>query len=170
MARQLFKTHRKENLRSRAFRTAVNLFPAYRRTSGRVCFISEDWKEVHVSLGLNWKTKNYVGTVFGGSIYGALDPIFMLQLMKILGKDYVVWDKAAAIKFIRPIKSKVFARFLLAEEILDEIVSKVKSHKKLSIDLEVNFQDKNEIIYAEVTKTIYIADKNYYKTKRAKQE
>jgi len=43
---------------------------------------------------------------FGGSIYGALDPIYMVQLINILGGKYVVWDKAATIKFIRPIKKR----------------------------------------------------------------
>ena len=169
MTRTIFKTDKKENFKSKSFRMTMNVFPAFRRTGGKVTFISEDWKEIHVTLGLSWKTKNYVGTVFGGSIYGALDPVYMLQLMKILGKSYVVWDKAAAIKFIKPIKSKVFARFLITDEILNEIISKVKSDKKLSIDLTVNFQDENGLIYAEVTKTIYIADKDYYKAKNTKQ-
>jgi len=169
MSRKIFRTDKKENLKSKTFRLGINAFPAFRRTGGRVSFISEDWKEIHITLGLNWKTRNYVGTVFGGSIYGALDPIYMLQLMKILGEKYVVWDKAAAIKFIKPIKTKVFAKFFLTDEILDEIVAKVNSDKKYSIDLTVNFQDENEIIYAEVTKTIYIANKDYYKAKKSKQ-
>lgn len=170
MAVKIFKTDRKENIKSKAFRITMNVFPAYRRTGGRVVFISEDWKEMHIKLGLNWKTKNYVGSVFGGSIYGALDPIYMLQLIKILGENYVVWDKAASIKFIKPIKKNVFAKFLLTDETLNEIIAKVKSGNKYSIDLTVKFQDENEIIYAEVTKTIYIADKSYYKTKNIKKE
>jgi len=83
-----------------------NLVPAYRRTGARISFISEDFKEVHLKLRLKWTTRNYVGTVFGGSIYGALDPIYMVQLINILGGKYVVWDKAATIKFIRPIKKR----------------------------------------------------------------
>lgn len=168
MARTIFKTDKKENLTTKATRIGFNFYPAYRRTGGRVCFITEDWKEIHITLGLNWKTKNYVGTVFGGSIYGALDPMYMIQLIKILGENYIVWDKAATIKFIKPIKKIVFARFLVTDEILDEIIAKVKSDHKFSIDLMASFQDENEIMYAEVTKTIYIADKDYYKTKKAK--
>lgn len=170
MARTIFKTDKKENFKTKVFRSRINFFPAFRRTSGRVCFISEDWKEVHVTLGLNWKTKNYVGAVFGGSIYGALDPVYMLQLMKILGDTYIIWDKAAAIKFIKPIKKNVFAKFLITDEILNKIISGVKSDNRLSIDMAVNFQDEKEVVYAEVTKTIYIADKNYYKARKLKQE
>ena len=170
MTRTIFKTDKKENFNSKSFRMMMNVFPAFRRTGGRVSFISDDWKEIHVSLGLNWKTRNYVGTIFGGSIFGSLDPVYMLQLIKILGDDYVVWDKAATIKFLKPIKTKVFARFLLTDEILNEIISKVKSENKYSIDLTASFQDENNLIYSEMTKTIYIADKNFYKTKRIQAE
>lgn len=170
MARTIFTTDKKENFKTKTFRMGFNLFPAYRRTGGRVRFISEDWKEIHISLGLNWKTRNYVGTVFGGSIYGALDPMYMIQLIKILGEKYVVWDKAATIKFIKPIQTNVYSKFLITDKILEEIISKVNSEQKYSIDLTTNFQDENKIIYAEVTKTIYIAEKDYYKVKKANQK
>lgn len=163
MKNTLFKSDNKENFKSKLRRTAFNFFPAYRRTGARIYFLSDDWRDIRITLGLNWKTKNYVGSVFGGSIYGALDPIFMIQLINILGNTYMVWDKSAIIKFLKPIKRKVYARFLITDEILAEITSKVKSDKKYSIDLVTNFQDENGKIYAEVIKTIYIADKEYYK-------
>lgn len=165
MKRKIFKTDKKENFKSKLTRIIFNCFPAYRRTGARVYFLSDDWKDIHITLGLNWKTKNYVGSVFGGSIYGALDPMYMVQLINILGKNFVVWDKSATIKFLKPIKKNVFARFLITDEILEEIISKVKSDKKYSLDLITNFQDENGIIYAEVIKTLYIADKEYYNTR-----
>ncbi len=160
---KIFETIKKENFKSKLKRIGFNFFPAYRRTGGRICFLSSDWREIHVILGLSWKTKNYVGSVFGGSIYGALDPVFMLQLINILGGSYVVWDKSATIKFLKPIKKKVCARFLITNEILEEIIMKVKLDQKYSIDLITTFQDENGIIYAEVIKTLYIAEKEYYK-------
>lgn len=164
----LFVTEKKENFKSIVYRIGFNFFPAYRRTGGRIYFLSEDWRDIHISLSLTWKTKNYVGSVFGGSIYGALDPIYMIQLINILGKDYVVWDKAAAIKFLKPIRENVFARFLISDQILSEIRSKVETDKKCTIDLVTDFQDENGIKYAEVTKTLYIADKEYYKKRNSK--
>lgn len=170
MKRTIFKTDNKESRRSKLRRIAFNFFPAYRRTGARIYFLSDDWRDIHITLGLNWKTKNYVGSVFGGSIYGALDPIYMIQLINILGNKYVVWDKSATIKFLKPIKNSVFARFLITKEILEEIESKVKSDRKYSINLVTNFQDENGIIYAEVIKTLYIADKEYYKTRNEKKD
>jgi acyl-coenzyme A thioesterase PaaI-like protein len=165
----IFKTEKKESLKSKFKKLTFNYFPAYRRTGGRVCFASEDWKEVHIKLSHTWRTRNYVGSIFGGSIYGALDPIYMVQLINILGLDYVVWDKSAHIKFIKPIKTTVYARFLLTENFLEEIKEKVNQENEITIDLKTHFQDKEGTIYAEVNKTIYIADKKYYKNKKAKR-
>jgi len=169
MRKTIFVTDKKESFNSKLMRIGFNCFPAYRRTGARVCFLSDDWRDIHITLGLNWKTKNYVGTVFGGSIYGALDPMFMVQLINILGKKYVVWDKSATIKFLKPVKKRVFARFLITDEILEDIIAKVKSSNKYSLELVTNFQDEKGIIYAEVIKTIYIADKEYYDNRKEKK-
>jgi len=161
-----FETNRKENIKSRIKRFLFNFLPAYRRTGARICFISDDWKEVHIKLRLKWTTRNYVGSVFGGSIYGALDPIYMIQLINILGNKYVVWDKVATIKFIRPIKQEVFARFLISENLITEIKKGIELNKEMEIELSVQFNDGNETTYAEVIKKLYIADKEYYKQKK----
>jgi len=40
--------------------------------------------------------ENYVGTIFGGSMYAAVDPVYMLMLIMNLGKDYIVWTSQPA--------------------------------------------------------------------------
>ena len=55
-----------ESLKTAFARRILNLFPAFRRTGGRCTYISDDWKEVRLKLPFNWKTKNAVGTMFGG--------------------------------------------------------------------------------------------------------
>ena len=160
---KLFETDKKESRKTRFRRLYFNFFPAYRSTGARVAFISSDYSEIHIKLRLYWRTKNYVGTVFGGSIFGALDPIYMVQLINILGKDYVVWDKEAKVKFLKPIKKTVFARFLITEELLDEIRREVSSNKKMHITLPVSFVDKQGTAYATVEKLLFISDKEYYK-------
>lgn len=170
MAKSIFSTDKKENLKSTLTRIGFNFFPAYRRTGGRIIFLSADWRDVHVKLSLTWKTKNYVGTVFGGSIYAALDPIYMIQLINILGKEYVVWDKAASVNFIKPIKSAVFARFLITDELLTDIINQVSQKGKYVLDIPVTFQDSKGVIHASVSKTMYIASKDYYKESLAKKQ
>ncbi len=163
-----FKTGRSETFYTRLYRLGFNLFPAYHCSGGKVEFIAGDWHEIHVSVKLKLKTRNYVGTVFGGSSFGALDPMYMIQLIKILGPGYVVWDKAATIKFIRPISRKVCARFLLDESLIARIKELVAEKKETDVTLPVWFEDKAGKKYVEMDKVLYIADKGHYKEKRKK--
>lgn len=158
----IFETQKKEDFNSKIKRYGFNIFPAYKATGAEITFISSDFKEIHIKLGLNFITINYVGVVFGGSIYGALDPIYMIQLIHVLGKNYVVWDKSANVKFIRPIKKTVYARFLITDELIAQIKEEVANDKKYDVILNVHFQDSDGKVYAEVEKTIYIADRKYY--------
>ena len=162
-------TYHKQGAKAIIRKTVFNLFPSYRRSGGRVCFISDNWKEVHIKLRYSWKTRNYVGSVFGGSIYAALDPIYMLQLICILGKNYGVWDKDASIKFIKPIKKTVYARFLIDDELLREIKETIEKDQKGNFILNTQFEDEKGTVYALVEKTIYIADKDFYSNRQLKK-
>ncbi len=163
-----FATNNKESLTTCSYKLVFNFFPAYRRSGGRVIFIADDWSEVHIKLALTWRTKNYVGTIFGGSIYASIDPIYMMQLIKILGDDYVVWDKAATIKFIRPVRTTIYARFLLNAATIQEIRDNVAQNEKYVLELPVAYVDLNGTVYASATKSIYVASKQYYHNRRGK--
>ena len=110
-----------ESWRTRLQRWAFNWFPAYRATGARIEFIAPDWREVRIRLPLNRRTRNYVGTIFGGSMYAALDPIYMVMLIKLLGPGYEVWDKTATIRFRRPGRSTLRATFRVEEAELEKI-------------------------------------------------
>ena len=68
--------------------------------------------------------RNYVGTHFGGSLYAMTDPFYMLMLIQILGPGYIVWDKSASIKFVKPGRGSVTADFHVTNEFVEEIKSK----------------------------------------------
>jgi hypothetical protein len=107
-----------------------------------------------------------VGTVFGGSLYGALDPMYMVQLINILKGKYVVWDKSATIKFIKPVKETVIARFLITDELIEQIKAKIESDKEYVFEFPVEFRDGAGKTYVQVTKQIYVADRDYYRQKQ----
>jgi acyl-coenzyme A thioesterase PaaI-like protein len=137
-------------------RWRFNLFPAYRGTGARVDFISEDWREVRVRLPLSWRTRNYVGTIFGGSLYGAVDPVLMIMLIQNLGPGYTVWDKAAAIRFFKPGRATLYATFTLDEAELSEIRRLLESAPSLDRVYTVELKDSAGVVHARVEKTIYI--------------
>jgi len=149
-----------ENFRSRRFRWLFNFFPAYRGTGGRVIYISDDFHEVKVKLPLNWRTRNYVGTIYGGSIYASIDPIYMLMLMHIIGDDYVVWDKAAKIRFKKPGRETLYADFSLTPEEIAEIKRLAETEKSIDRVYNLELKDKNGVVHAFIEKTLYISKKS----------
>ena len=145
-----------ESFASRRLRWTFNLIPAYRGTGARVTYVASDFREVRVELPLSWRTRNYVGTIFGGSLYGAVDPVYMIMLIKILGPSYTVWDKAAAIRFRRPGRSTLSARFALDEEEIRTIRELAERHPSIDRVYHVDLADAAGLVHASVEKTVYI--------------
>ena len=156
---------RAEALRAGMWRWGFNLFPAFRGTGARVDYISTDLREVLVRIPLGWRTRNYVGTTFGGSMYAAVDPFYAIMLMQNLGPGYIVWDKAAAIRYRRPGRSTLHARFTLAEEELRGIREEMAAggrNGRGSVDrvYKVDLTDDSGEVHATVEKTLYIRRKD----------
>lgn len=98
----------------RMFRHLMAWFPPIRNSGVKVDFISDDWRTWRVRLPLGLRTRNYVGTHYGGTLYSAADPHFMLAWMHIL-PDHIVWDKAASIRFRKPGAGTLHAEFTIPE-------------------------------------------------------
>lgn len=148
-----------ESFRSKLDRFKFNLFPAYRGSGARIIYISEDFREIRIKIPLNWRTRNYVGTIYGGSMYAGIDPIYMVMLIKNLGKDYIVWDKSANIRFKKPGKETLFAEFKITQQDLEEIKTQLETSKSLDKIYIVELKDKNGKVHCVVEKTLYIARK-----------
>src|SRR5690606_11930498 len=108
---------------ARGMRRGLSIFGPYVGAGVRVRELSEDFRHLRVEMKLHWYNTNYVGTHFGGSLYSMIDPFWMLLLMNNLGRDYIVWDKAAHIDFIKPGTGTVSATFTLTDDMLEEVRS-----------------------------------------------
>ena len=146
-----------ESWQTRRARWRFNFFPAFRGTGARVTYIAGDWHEVRVELPLSWRTRNYVGTIFGGSLYGAADPFYMIMLIHLLGPEYTVWDKAASIRFRRPGRSTLEAQFLVTPEIVDSIRTDLASVPKVDRHFTVELRSRDGTVHAVVDKTVHIS-------------
>jgi len=145
-----------ESWKTRVMRWKFGLFPAWRGTGARVSYIASDLREVRVELPLSWRTRNYVGTIFGGSLYGAVDPMYMIQLMLLLGSDYVVWDKAASIRFRKPGRSTLFATFRIDDAELQTIRELTANGDPVDRVYKIDLVDRDGVVHASIEKTIYI--------------
>ncbi len=149
-----------ESLKTRLLRWGFNLFPAYRRTGARITYIAADFREVRVKLPLNWKTRNYVGTVFGGSMFGAVDGVHMVVLMKLLGPDYAVWDKGTTIHFKQPGRTTLYARIMVDDDELKSIRVELADKPRLNRVFHIDWTDAAGNVHASIEKTIHIRRKD----------
>lgn len=145
-----------ESLTSFIQKWRLNFFPCYRGTGGRVSYIQADWKKIRVKLSLDWRTVNYVGTLFGGSLYGSVDPMYMLMLIRILGPEYIVWDKGANIRFLKPGRSTLYADFEISDEEIATIKQLLQHEKAIDRVYTVELVDKDGVLHAQVEKILYI--------------
>lgn len=129
--------------------------------------VSGDLLSVKIKVPISYKNRNYVNSIFGGSMFSAVDPIPMVQLINLIGEDYVVWDKSAEIYFRRPAREHLYATFDYSPEELDDIRKAVAVNKEIDIVKTTLLTNQDaSVVYCEVKKTIFIADKAYYKEKR----
>jgi acyl-coenzyme A thioesterase PaaI-like protein len=149
-----------ESLQSRLTRWGFNRFPAFRGTGGRITYIASDWREVRLRIPLSRRTRNYVGTIYGGSMYGAVDPICMVMLIKVLGPGYIVWDKSASIRFRQPGRSTLYARFHVAEEETEAIREALESARSVDRTYTIDLLDGAGAVHATIEKVIYIRRKD----------
>lgn len=147
----MFKAHHKLKL--------MNFYPPFVGAGIRVTHMAKNFKEVRVQMKLTFWNRNYVNTHYGGSLYSMCDPFFMLMLMQILGRDYIVWDKAASIRFKKPGKGIVRATFKITDEDLKNIHEALKTNEKVEPTFHVDILNEENEVVASVEKLIYIKKK-----------
>ncbi len=135
----------------------INIWPPLLGAGIRVRWLSNRVVDVEMKL-LPWN-RNYVGTHYGGSLYSMTDPFYMLMLMENLGRDYIVWDKAASIRFRKPGKGKVKAEFRLSDAQIDEIRHQLTTQEKCEPTFLVEVKDEAGEVVAEVQKVLHVRRK-----------
>ena len=142
-----------------AMRRLFNLWPPFRGAGIRVRDIDPAFRHATVELRAGLLNRNYVGTHFGGSLFAMADPFFMILMMKNLGDDYIVWDKAGTVRFLKPARGTVTARIELPEERVAEARARTELGDKHEPVFRVAIVDEQGVTVAEVEKTLHIRRK-----------
>jgi hypothetical protein len=143
----------------RHVRRFINFWPPLSGAGIRVTRWDADWRAVDVEMKLRWWNSNFVGTHYGGSLYSMADPFYMLMIIQNLGPDYIVWDKAASIRFRKPGRGRLRAEFRLAEADLDAIRRDLQTQEKIEPSFTVQVKDDSGEVVTEVQKIIHIRKK-----------
>lgn len=137
----------------------MNLWPPYLCAGIRVRAIAPDYRHVRVELRQRWYNRNYVGTHFGGSLFAMTDPFYMLMYLHGLGRDYLVWDQAASIRFLKPGRGMVHAEFNLSDMDLARAREATAAGERYLADHVTEVLDAAGECVACVERTVYIRRK-----------
>jgi hypothetical protein len=118
-------------------------------------------------MNLRFWNANYVGTHYGGSLYSMTDPFYMLMLIENLGRDYVVWDKSASIRFRKPGRGKVSANFRLSGTDIEAIREGLKIADKVEPSFLIEVRNEAGELIAEVEKVLQVRNKRFRSTSAA---
>lgn len=140
-------------------RAGFNLWPPFLFAGVHVTQLSADWRHARVELRARPWNRNYVGTHFGGSLFAMTDPFWMILILRALGRDYIVWDKAAEIEFVKPGRGTVHARFDLDDATLARIRAATAQGEKHLLWLPVEVLNAEGEVVARVRKQVYIRRK-----------
>src|SRR5258706_10752793 len=136
----------------RLFRLIVNLWPPFRGAGIRVRSIAPDWSEVRVELREQLLNRNFVGTHFGGSLFSMTDPFYMIMLLQLLGDEYVVWDQASEIEYLKPGRGTVAAQFRLVPAEVEALREAARGGARVLRDFPVEIRDAGGDVVARVVK------------------
>jgi hypothetical protein len=159
-----------EVLRPGLVRLGFNWHPAFRGTGGRMEHVSRDLRHLRVRLPHTWRTRNIVGSTFGGSLFAITDGPHPLMLMAALGPDYIVWDKAASIRYRKPGLRTLYADFVLDDDELDVITRQLRLRPELEHTFRIELKDRKGAVHTEVERTVYICHKSHYLNKLKHRE
>ena len=153
--------------KARLIRWGFNWHPAYRGSGGRVEYVSPDLTQIRVRLPFSRRTRNLVGSIFGGSLFAITDGPHPTLLLFGLGRDYIVWDKAATIQFKKPGRTTLWADCTVTAQELAEIREILTLQPQVDRTYSVVLKDAEGVVHSVVERTVYIAKKQHYQQKLA---
>lgn len=139
----------------------ANFWPPFLFSGIKIEKKAQDFRHVVVRLKFRFYNANYVNTQFGGTMFMMTDPFYMIMLIRNLGREYLVWDKAATINYLKPGKTDLIAEFTLSDEELEHIRSEVREKGKTDWTKRVEIKNIHNEIVATVDRTINIKLKKH---------
>lgn len=83
----------------------------------------------------------------------------MILVKERIGRDYIVWDKAGEIEFVKPGRGTVHATFELDDAVLDELRAATASGGKVLRWFDADVIDEQGDVVARTRKQLYVRRK-----------
>ena len=137
----------------------INFWPPFIASGIKVDHVSEDFLNITVSLRKRTYNTNYMGVHWGGGIYSMCDPFYAFILMHHLGREYIIWDQNAEIKFLKPGKGRIQAIFSINQDTINSIKLTCESKKSHTAYFDTFLKNEQNESIAWVKKGVYVKKK-----------
>lgn len=121
--------------------------------------IADDFLYIRMRAKRSLLNRNLNGTMFGGSIYAAADPIFPLMYWQALarrGLDLQTWLMASKVQYRRPAATSLWFDFRLKEQDLMEAMRDLEERGKAVRTHQVQAIDGEGEVCAELELVSYL--------------
>jgi len=117
------------------------------------------FRGVDVKVNKSLFNKNYNGSIFGGTIYGATDPFYALlfdQLLQRKGFKIRVWLKSASIQYLKPGRGNLYFTIYITDEMLSEAIEALNTIGKFVKAYPMEIKNRDGELCATVMNEVYI--------------
>lgn len=124
----------------------------------------KEFKGVDVKIAHSVFNRNYNASIFGGTIYAAVDPFFALlfdQIFRRKGYKTRVWLKSASINYLKPGKTALYFRIKITDADIEKAKKDLDTFGKFIQEFPLEIKDKHGNLCATVTNEVYVRNLKY---------
>jgi len=138
-------------------RFLINLYPPMLFNGVRVLFVAKDFTSLKLRIRRTLLTRNHTGSIFGGSLFSAVDPFYALMYWQIFQQENLecfTWLKSAEIKYLKPANRKLYASLFISEEEKKNALAAIKVKERFDAHYTIYLSDKEGVKYVEIKQLI----------------
>jgi len=143
----------------------LRLYPPFFFQRIWVISILDSFLGADVRINKSLLNMNSNRTIFGGTIFSAIDPFYPILLDQYFKHQgilrTVAWLKTAHIDYIKPGRMDLLVSFRLKEEVLKEALHTIKHEGKVVKTFQTQVFDKKGTLCAVAHNEIYIRDLDF---------
>jgi hypothetical protein len=144
-------------LRSGIAKFLINLYPPMLFNGVRVLSVANDFTSLKLRIRKTIFTRNHSGSIFGGSLFSAVDPFYALLFWQIFQHEKIkcsTWLKSAEIKYLKPANKKLYAYLVISDEERSNAINMINEKGRFDAHFTIYLIDKQGVKYVEIKQLI----------------
>ena len=146
-------------LSERQCKWMLNLYPPLFFQRVRVVGFDPGIRRGRVRVAKSILTGNLHGTIFGGTIFSAADPLYAIMYWQIFareGMQVASWLKSARIAYLKPAATALTLEFVLGDEDVERARESLEQEGRYTCTHRVEAVDAKGRVVAEIDTEVYL--------------